>query len=271
MPIPVPVELVPGTPSGGFLASVGSLPDGWTRGIQFADDSCLLPVVMGECPTLDNLKPGQRVEAASTFMPVSVIEAVECTAMGDFDPERVAGAALDRTREFALARELLTGEASARDANPARGGNPSLVGSATNLSTAASLAAAVACLEQQMGAATGTSGGYLFAGLDMLVHLKDAGVIWRDGARWRTPSGKTVVSSAGFDGRAPGSDGPPSSGDPLYLYATAGVWAGVGQRAVFSDVDRSVNTVTSRVEDVALAAFTECSTFAIAASDVTAC
>ncbi len=270
MPIPVPVELAPGTPSGGFLASAGSLPDGWTRGVSFADVACLTPVVMGECPTADDLKPAQRV-GSSTFQPVSLITAVECTAMGDFDSATIAGAALDSTREFALARELLTAEASTRDANPSRGGNPSLVGSATDLGTSASIVSALACLEQTMGNAVGGSGGYIFAGLDMLVFMKDAGVIWRDGARWRTPSGKTVIFSAGFDGRAPGSTTAPTAGDPLYLYASAGLWAGVGSRAVFSDVNRAVNTSTSRTEDVALAAFSECSTYAVAASDATAC
>lgn len=278
MPIPIPVDLDLGAPApGGLLASARVLPVGWQSGISFTDTACLLPVVMGECPSGVNLKPGQGAEAA-TFRPVSVIQAVTCTALGGFDTAGVAEAALPQTADFALAFELLTGTASGRDYNPNAqdpGGNPALVNTALSLGAGFStLTAAVACIEQELGAATGGRGGVLFAGADMATWLLDERVIWRDGARWRTASGNTVVISAGFDGRAPVADGPgtaPADGAVLYLYATAGVWAGLGESTTYSDVDRQVNTATSRAEQIALVAFTPCAVFAAAATPVTKC
>lgn len=277
MPFPVPVDLDLGASApGGLLATARPLPVGWQRGISFADTACLAPVVMGECPSGTNLKPGQRAESTS-FQPVSVIQAVECTTLGGFDTVMVSEAALVQTTDFALARELLTGEVSFRDHNPNMddpGGNPALVTSATSLGNFATLAAAVACLDQELHVATSGRGGVIFAGVDMATWLLDERVIWRDGARWRTASGTTVIVSAGFDGRAPVADGPgvpPVAGAALFLYATAGVWAGLGEAVTYSDVDRNVNTATSRAEQVALAAFSPCSVLAASATTATAC
>lgn len=277
MPTPVPVELDLGAPAtGGLLASARTLPVGWQRGISFTDLACLAPVVMGECPSGVDLKPGQRADAA-TFRPISIIQAVECTVPGGFNTEAAAGLALLQTADFALSRELLTGEASFRDQNPNAvdpGGNPALVNVAVSLGAFDTVAGALACLDQRLHAETSGRGGYLFAGVDMATWLLDQRVIWRDGARWRTAAGTTVIISAGFDGRAPVADGPgeaPGTGEALFLYASAGVWAGTGETADYSDVDRAVNTQTSRAEQVALVAFSPCATFAASATSAEAC
>lgn len=278
MPIPIPVDLDLGLPPvGGLLATARSLPAGWQRGISFTDTACLAPVAMGECPSGTDLKPGQRADSA-TFRPVDVIQAVECTTMGGFDTSGVAQTALTQTADYALAFELLTGTASGRDHNPNAqdpGGNPALVNTATTLGAAFStLAAAVACLDQRLGEATSGRGGFILAGADTASYLLGASLIWRDGARWRTAAGNTVIVSAGFDGRAPVADGPgeaPDAGDPLYLYATAGVWAGLGETRDFTDVDRSVNTQTSRLEQIGLVVFSPCSTFAAGSTAATSC
>ena len=274
MPIPIPVDLDLGASApGGLLASARVLPGGWERGISFPDVACLVPVVMGECPTGTSLKPTQRVDSA-TFRPVSIIQAVECTSMGGFDVAAVSDLALTQTADFALARELLTGEASARDHNPNTaepGGNPSLVGVADDLGNFATVAAAVACVDKNLHEATAGRGGFIFAGVDMATWMLDERIIWRDGARWRTASGTTVVVSAGFDGRAPGSSAPPAGGAALYLYASAGLWAGTGQAVNYGDVNRSDNTVSSRAEEIALAAFSPCATFAASATSAAAC
>lgn len=272
MPIPIPVDLDLGASVGGWLASARPLPAGWQRGISFPDTACLAPVSMGECPTGTNLKPGQRTDTA-TFRPYSVVMAVECTTIGGYDVETAAALGLEQTVDYAIAAELLTGAASARDVNPDPGiPNPSLAGSAVDLGAAfSSVAGAVACLDQALMAATFGRGGVFLAGADMATWLLDERVIWRDGARWRTASGNLVIVSAGFDGRAPGSATPPDPTDPLYLYATAGVWAGTDVYGQFSDVDRNVNTTTSRAEKIALAAFSPCAVFAAASTAATKC
>lgn len=201
--------------------------------------------------------------------------------MGTFsETEGISTGGLDRTREFAIAREMLTGAASARDRNPRAIdldgnpwlGNPSLQSEATDLGAAfASVTAMLACLEQNLAEATAGQGGYILVGPALITWLKSEDLIWRDGARWRTAHGTTVIDSAGYDGRAPGDAGPPAAAAPLYAYAVADVWAGVGQRAVYSDVDRSDNTETTRSEDIALTAFSPCAVFAAASTVATAC
>lgn len=281
MPIPTPVSLEPSASfGGGLLTTSRPLPSGWQRGIAFTDYNCLQPTVMGECPSGTNLKPASRGEATE-FRPVSVIMAVECTTMGAFsEVESTATGELDRTRDFAIAREMLTGAASARDRNPNALdlnddewlGNPSLQSEAVDLGAAfTSVTAMVACLEANLAEATSGRGGYLLVGPALMTWLKAEDLVWRDGARWRTANGTTVIASAGFDGRAPGASPAPDTGDPLYAYAVPDVFAGVGERATYSDVDRSVNTETSRSEDIALAAFSPCAVFAAASTTATAC
>lgn len=269
MPIPVPVEMDQGPPrTGGLLASARALPAGWERGISFTDASCTLPVVMGECPTGPDLKPAQGL-TVETFRPVELIQAIECTTLGG-GPGDTANVALDQTREFALARELLTGAASARDASVPDHANPSLVSTAVPIGDTLSVAAALACMERRFAEATGGRAGFVLVGVDMATRLLALRLIWRDGAQWRTAAGSIVVVSAGFDGRDPGG-GPPAAGEPLWMYEVANLWAGVGTRTVLSDVNRADNTATERAEDIALAAFPTCAVFAISSDEALSC
>lgn len=268
MPMPIPVEPDWGVPTGGLLSQARSLPAGWQRGISFADTSCLSPVVMGECPTGSQLKPGQGVEGAE-FRPVSLIQAVTCSTLGGVDVSALSGSALDATRDYALAHELLTAEASRRDASPGHVGNPALTDAVDLGDGFETVADALACLETNVLTANSGRGAVLFLGPTLLTKARQALV--RDGQRWRTASGSLVISSAAFDGRAPGSSGPPAAGEPLYAYATTVVWAGVGDRAEFSDVRRADNSATTRTEDLALAAFAPCALYAAGSPAATAC
>lgn len=271
MAFPIPVDLTPTGVPGGLLTVSGSLPTGWERGVSFLDTYCLAPTVMGECPRGTNLKPTQR-PTADTFRPVSLIQAVECSTLGGLNVSGVAGSALDRTRSFALARELLTGAASARDATDPSYANPSLVGMATDLGAAfATVAAALECLEQHIGEATAGQGAVILASPALATALLAERVVWRDGARWRTAWGSTVVVDAGFDGRAPDATAGPAAGANPYLYAVADVWASVGSRDTYADVDRAVNTARSRAEDIGIVAFPTCAVFAAASTAVTVC
>lgn len=246
-----------------------ALPAGWERGIAWADDSCTLPIVMGECPTQADLKPAQPL-TDEVFRPVEVIQTIACTTLGG-GPAGLAGPALDQTRDYALAREMLTGAASARDAAVPANANPSLVDTAISLGEFAFLAQAVACLDQRLAAATGGRGGYFLAGLDMATHLMTNRLIWRDGARWRTAGGSSVIVDAGFDGRGPGTAVPPAADSALWLYAVSNVWAGTGSRSALFDVDRSDNTATDRAEDIALVAFSTCAVYAASSLETTSC
>lgn len=273
MPSPIPVTMAQPTPSGeGLLSGALPLPAGWERGgVAFLDPNCLLPVVMGQCPTGSDLKPTQRADSAE-FRTYSLIMAVECSTLGGLDVAEVANTELPRTGQFALARELLTGAASERDTPAGIDPNPSLVGTATDLGEAfTSVADALACLESQLAEANAGRGGVILMPIGFATQALAERVLWRDGARWRTVTGNPVMISGGFDGRGPGDTTPPAADAPLYAYATTAVWAGVGRTDTYGDVAREVNTAAARAEQVGLAAFSTCAVFAAASTTATAC
>lgn len=269
MPIPVPVQLDQPQAGSGLLAQSRPLPEGWQRGISFSDTSCLAPFTVGECPTGDDLKEPQRPESV-TFRPVELGLAVQCSTLGnETDWSTVAGAELTRVQDHALASELYLGTASARDAGPSSDPNPSLVNSAVELTQAGGMAY-LACLEKAILETNSGRGAVLFAPVEVGWALMQNYLIWRDGGRWRTVMGSLVIISEAFDGRAPDSEEPPAPNDSLFVYGTTAVWAGIGERHTLQDVDRSINDVTARAEDVAMAAFSPCATFAIQ-SPMSAC
>lgn len=288
MATPIPVELDRCTPAvvGGLLQGACPLPQGWERGISFQDTACLLPTVMGECPTCSDLKPTQRA-GTETFHPVSLITAFACSTFGGIDVQQVAVETLDETADYALAREMLTGQAALRDASPDHEGNPSLQTHAVDLGTAFTTpVAALGCLEQTLADATGGRNGYLLIGPEIALVLGELGVLLREGGRLITTTGTRVIVTGGFDGRAPidspdespadpcepwNSTGAPAQGDELYMYATASVWAGVGPGAMRSDVNRANNTASAREERGAMTAFTTCATFAAGSGVAKAC
>jgi hypothetical protein len=289
MATPIPVELDRCTPAvvGGLLQGACPLPQGWERGISFQDTACLLPTVMGECPTCSDLKPTQRA-STETFHPVSLITAFACSTFGGIDVQQVSVETLDETADYALAREMLTGQAALRDASPDHEGNPSLQTHATDLGTAfTSPVAALGCLEQTLADATGGRNGYLLIGPEIALALSELSLLIREGGRLITITGTRVIVTGGFDGRAPidspdddspadpcepwNSTGAPELGDELYMYATASVWAGVGPGVMRSAVNRANNTAEAREERGALTAFTTCATFAAGSGVAKAC
>jgi hypothetical protein len=293
VPIPIPVELDRCSPAtaGGFLSGACPLPDGWERGISFQDVSCLVPTVMGECPACDvpGLKDAQ-VAGTETFRPVSLIQAVQCSTFGGIDVQGVAAGALDATSSYALARELLTGEASRRDANPRAQGdqsNPSLQADAISIGDSfTDPIAAVGCLEQAIADATGGRRGVILVGPQVALEMWP--FLVREGGNVFTVTGTRVLIDGGFDGRpptgevSPGDDSPgdcvpwnttggPVLGDQLWIYATSAVWACVGSAQMLGDIDRANNTATARDERVGLPVFTPCATFAAGSGVVTQC
>lgn len=291
MPIPVPMELDRCTPPvvGGILSGSCPLPEQWQRGVSFQDTACLTPTVMGECPTCPDLKPTQHAQT-ETFRPVSLITAFECSTLGGVNVRAVATQTLDETAGFALARELLTGRASRRDANPnaeGRIGNPSLVCDSTPIEPAAPFDdayAALACLERSLMESTGGRRGFILLAPEIIPRINFA--ITGQPGRWVTFSGNRIIVDAGFDGRAPLCEeepacipwtdptGSPTAGDELWMYATAGLWAGVGTDLpdlTVDAIDRQNNTASARSERVALAAFSTCATFAVPSTVTKTC
>lgn len=223
----------------------------WWRGVTFSSPVCAVPQTFGGCDGQGTSggfeKTYQRPSTVQTFEAFGVLQAIECSTLGRTNVSQLAEESLDVTREFAVARELLTGIAS---------GNPSLA-SATVISTATDPVHALGCLDQ--AAAENLSGrlAYIHASPALGNAWMAANVIWRDGRLWRTSLGSVVVVAAGYDGRAPGGDAP-SVGEQLYAYATAEVYAEVGQRETRQTIDRTVNTAEAWAEEAAIVVFDPC-------------
>lgn len=235
-----------------LLTLAAPLPAGWERGITWtAGDGCAVPFVVGECPTGDDLKQAADDAATVTFVPVTVGAAVACTASGGGPGDRAWGI-LDATVADALYQELLTGAVSARDAAGATG-NPAIAGSVTHdFGDLGSVVDAFACVEQFAAGASSGRELWLHTSVHGLTLAKDAGIVWRDGTRWRTAYGSTVVATAGLDSVTVGLV------TTVAVIATLPVAASVGRRDVMDDLDRATNTATSRVEEIGMAAFDPC-------------
>ena len=271
---PEATELPLATRSWGLLDLSGKFSGGWQRGVSFLDFSCLTPTVLGDCPSVTGLTSEQR-PSFDTFTPVWLTNTVECSTLGSTDVAGASEIVARQTADYALALEMLTGAASARDHNAgsAFDPNPSLRGTATDLgNTHASIAKQVACLEQTIAAETAGRPAVLLVGYDWLTHAAAAQVIQHDGTNWRTPAGSLVVPGAGFDGRAPGAASPaPAPGAALYVYAVVAVWAETGPSNLIDFVKRSVNDHLARTDTLALVAFPTCAVFAAASTAATAC
>lgn len=263
MPQPTRITLPPsGRPVGGLLAAARPLEGEWWRGVTFSSGQCIAPQVVGTCTEEDVTKNPNDLSETSVFDMVGVVQALQCSTLGRPMLDDIASAALDVTREFAVAGELQTGAAS---------GNPSLADASLIGDGSGDVVGALACLDQT--AATELSGRLAFIHVAPFIatHLLAEGAVYRDGRTWYTASGNIVVISPGYDGREPGEDVPyPSAGDSLFMYATGEVYAAVGQREQLRAEDRSVNTLHSIAEDAALVAFDPCFNVAID-SGLTAC
>lgn len=247
----------PSRPTGGLLSAARPLDGQWWRGVTFSSTQCTTPQVVGtECVDDDNpedatTKTTQRPGEAVTFDIFGVVHGIDCTTMGRTDVGALAEQALEVTREFAVAREFLTGAAS---------GNASLA-DASVLTASTDPVAALGCLDQKAAEALSGRLAFIHASPSIATAWMAASAIRLDGRTWRTALGSVVVVSAGYDGRTPGGAAPVNGG-PQFAYATGEVYAAIGNRQTLDAVDRSVNTRVAQAEDVALVVFDPC--FAIA-------
>lgn len=245
--MPTPVQLAPParTP-GGLLEAARPLPGGWERGVSWLGTQCVPTFSTGECPEGDFKPTGEP--SLSSWSPYQVGTALECEMRGVPDLDGLANGALDGALDYAVTRELATGEASNRDG----GANPSLVGSVTeDLGDATDAVTALACLEQAAAVALFGRLAYIHVKPMIATHLLSGRAIWRDGTRWRTAYGSTVVIGAGYTGL----DVDVQTGT---IWGTGEVWAATGQRDTLTSTDRSTNVGESRAEQVALAVFDPC-------------
>lgn len=257
MPLPTRITLPPsGRPVGGLLSAARPIGGDWTRGVVFSSGECLQPINVGPCSGDEAETKGQQdLSAPAEFQAFNVVQAVQCSTLGRSEVDVLAGQALDVTREFGVARELLAAGAT---------GNPSLA-DALVMAAAADPVTALGCLEARANAHLAGRMAFIHVSPAVGTHLLANAAIFKEGRRWYTASGNTVVISPGYDGREPGGDSP-GAGEPLFMYATGEVYAEVGsgdQRQILQSVERTQNTAQAWAEDVALVIFDPCFNVAI--------
>jgi hypothetical protein len=227
---------------GGLLSAARPLPGGWERGVTFGDGWCLSPEPWPYClpdvspPPSPGEKVAQGLEPNAEFEPVGLYQAVECTTLSSDDAQANAEETLLATADWILGQELQTGEQT---------GNPNLEDADPVVSLGTGLAEALATADAAIAAGLQGRLGFIHVTPHDLAMLVDSGILVRDGRAWRSPSGHTVVSSAGytFDGT---------------IHATAEVFAAVSPVDTRADVNRAINQVVAYAEQIGLAVFAPC-------------
>src|SRR5687768_737363 len=211
MPLPTRISLpAAGRPVGGLLSAARPGPvEQWWRGVPFASGVvCLAPQNVGTCTDGEVAKTFNDLGDPASFDAFALLQALQCSTLGRSTIEEMSGQALDVTREFAVASELLTGAAT---------GNPSLADAVTDLSAAGDPVMALGCLEQAASVALSGRLAFIHTAPAIATALLAEGAIYREGRLWYTAAGHIVVISPAYDGREPGA-GAPAGGAPMWLY-----------------------------------------------------
>lgn len=185
--------------------------------------------------------------------PIWLWGADECSTFG-FQARDWQGRArrqLAATESYELAAELWDGTVAAADglANPylaSAGANSDTV---TNGPTAE--VSALACIEQALAELLRGQQGMVHVTPQLLVHLRAADAISREGTVWTTSMGHIVVADAGYSGAGPGGA---AAGSSQWAYGTPMIQVRLGPvevipgslddaRGLAAAMDRSVNDV----------------------------
>lgn len=284
MPVYEPITAPPNrSPSTGLLARAvpqqGAEGLRWQAGFTFAPETCDPGILLsGACqadgapekPVPDNL-PLVR------YLPVVAVGSDACTTFDQFrDREARARRHLRSIESYLLERAFWTGEAAG---DPAPSGDDTEVrphladGTATVVPTggaAVDPVTGIALLDQALTECLHGQTGMVHVTPRLLVNLVHLRLVLWAGDRWLTPNGHTIVAGSGYTGGGPR----PTPGDPLptapdllanpataeWAYATPQVYVLTGEDQTLTDIDRSINTETVRVERP-LAAFHGCCKF----------
>lgn len=179
------------TVGGGVLGNARPLPEGWTRGLTFASEACLVAGSHQFCATSPTEKEFQANDGFGSFDPIGVEVSVVCTTLTSAE-ERLARArsVLPTIAEFNVGTTLATGDAT--DANPS-------LADATDVGDAATAADGLVIIEAFIAAAMRGQLAWVHVAPSRLVELVAADVVYRDDmGDWRTPNGHLVVASPGY-------------------------------------------------------------------------
>lgn len=248
----------------------------WGNGFRWQPEDC-----GGDLDVLDPCgsvaKAEQAAAAEVSWEPVAIIAEDRCAPFGFGDRERVARARrkLLAGQERALADELWRGTRS----RAAGFGNRYLAHDDSDVLTdgATSVASGIACLDQGLSEGHGSQ-GMIHLTPQVLTLAVGENMLVREGGVWLSPNGHVVVASPGYDGSGPPNDPdgvPTAAADgSVWAYATDLIDVRLGAVTVtppeaaegavaWQGMDRDVNTVVTRAERLAAAAWDLCRHFAV--------
>ena len=270
-----PIAAPPNRQATTGLVALSSTPagdtEGWEAGFGFAPESCDRGQLLGvDCGPSETKLPVDKPDLVQ-YMPADLVVRDFCSTMDSGRDSTGLGQRLLLNQQSALLEELLWTGTAAGDATTDE--RPHLAdGRATVLGggTALGVQIAVALLDQALTSCLNGVPGMVHVTPYVLVLAKPH--LEREGNRWLTPNGHTVVAGAGYTGGGPR----PTVGDVLpaapnllaqpavdqWAYGTGQVYYLLGEPAVLEDVDHLVNTRTVTAERPG-AAFYGCCQFAV--------
>lgn len=225
---------------GGVLDVALPAPEGWERGLAIQFYGCGEPILRDKCITAIDV-PHRPTAAEFGIFPIE--QGSTCSTIGRTDNADHARQRLEQTSEWALGRELQTGQASP--------GSPSL-NDATVLGTVdlADFTTAVGCLEQAAADAGFGARWLLHAPVRAAGYLAERRLLV-DG---RSPTGAQWVISPGYEVQGPTT---------IRLWVTGTVWAAVDDIIVADTPDWQQNSGLAMAMRGGIVAFDPCLNIAV--------
>jgi hypothetical protein len=225
---------------GGVLDVALPAPEGWERGLAIQFYGCGEPILRDKCITAIDV-PARPTSAEFGIFPIE--QGSTCSTVGKTDNSEHARRRLEQTSEWAVGRELQTGQASP--------GSPSLE-DADVLGTVAGadFMTAVGCLEQAAADAGFGARWYLHAPVRAAAYLADKNLLV-DG---RSPTGAPWIISPGYEPQGPTT---------VRLWATGTVWAAVDDIFVADTPDFRTNSGLAMALRGGIVAFDPCLNIAV--------
>lgn len=224
-PLPEPLP-------GGLLNSSRRLSGPWQRGVVFTTSACIPGNLYPFCGSDQEKDSGESPEGAA-FEAVVTYATVNCSTLGRVDRE-FAAEALGIQAETQLGLTLATSTT-----------NDSLA-DGTTVGSGADVVEALALLENELADILGNVKGTVHVSPQVLTLLYAGGAVIQNlNGGYSTPNGHVLIASAGYvdlDG----------------IHGTGPVFANHEVVEVFSDVERSQNTLTVRAEGIGIVAFDPC-------------
>lgn len=272
-----PIAAPPNRQATTGLVALASTPtgdvDGWEAGFGFAPESCDLGQLLAvDCGPSETKTPADKPDLVA-YMPAALVVQDFCTTMDrGRDTDGLARRLLLSQQSALLERLLWTGAATGDATTDER--THLADGRATVLAAgvATPVVQALALLDQALTGCLHGVPGMVHVTPYVQALAKAAGILERDGNRWLTPAGHTVVAGAGYTGGGPR----PTVGGALpaapnllaspavdqWAYGTGQVYYLLGAVDVLTDTDHRVNTVTATAERNG-AAFYGCCQYAV--------